>query len=202
MRIGIDIDGVLTDIERWQLDYGSKYFYNKHNINIKNYKGYETIDVFGVSRELDDEFWKTYFKDYAINVDARKFAGEVIGKLRKDGNQIYIIPARASFLSHSADVMTIEENKHIVIEWLKKNNICYDQIIFSPEDKLDICKENNIDLMIEDKPKNIEMISTYIPVICFHANYNDFCNGTNIYRCYSWYDILYKIRNLNSLASK
>ena len=26
MRIGIDIDGVLTDFEKWQLDYGSKYF--------------------------------------------------------------------------------------------------------------------------------------------------------------------------------
>lgn len=26
MRIGIDIDGVLTDIEQWQLDVGGKYF--------------------------------------------------------------------------------------------------------------------------------------------------------------------------------
>lgn len=26
MKIGIDIDGVLTDIEQWQLDYGSKFF--------------------------------------------------------------------------------------------------------------------------------------------------------------------------------
>ena len=26
MRIGIDIDGVLTDIEQWQIDCGSKYF--------------------------------------------------------------------------------------------------------------------------------------------------------------------------------
>ena len=33
MRIGIDIDGVLTDFEKWQLDYGSKYFlkYNKES---------------------------------------------------------------------------------------------------------------------------------------------------------------------------
>lgn len=27
MRIGIDIDGVLTDFERWQLDVGSKFFF-------------------------------------------------------------------------------------------------------------------------------------------------------------------------------
>ena len=36
MRIGIDIDGVLTDIEQWQLDYGSKFYFEKYvrNINI------------------------------------------------------------------------------------------------------------------------------------------------------------------------
>lgn len=28
MRIGIDIDGVLTDIEQWQLDVGGKFFQN------------------------------------------------------------------------------------------------------------------------------------------------------------------------------
>ena len=26
MRIGIDIDGVLTDFEKWQLEFGSKFF--------------------------------------------------------------------------------------------------------------------------------------------------------------------------------
>ena len=27
MRIGIDIDGTLTDIEKFQLDFGSKFFF-------------------------------------------------------------------------------------------------------------------------------------------------------------------------------
>lgn len=190
MRIGIDIDGVLTDIEQWQLDYGSKYFYEKYNINIKNYKGYETTDIFNVSDEMDEEFWKVYFRDYSVNVEPRKFASEVIDKLRSLGNEIYIITARGSFLTHSRD---IEENQSIVIDWLKRHNINYDKIILSPEDKLEICKQNNIDLMIEDKSRNIELISSEIPVICFHANYNESCNGPNVYRCYSWYDILYKI---------
>ena len=34
MRIGIDIDGVLTDIEQWQLDYGSKFYFEKYNKQI------------------------------------------------------------------------------------------------------------------------------------------------------------------------
>lgn len=196
MRIGIDIDGVLTDIEQWQLDYGSKFYFEKYGKEIQNNEGYETTEIFKVDSKLDDEFWTEYFKDYSINVDVRKLASEVIQKLKQDGNEIYIITARGSFLSHSASVMSIEDNKNIVLEWLRKNEIEYDKIIFSPEDKLSICLENNIDVMIEDKVDNINKISTRIPVICFHAGYNKNCKGNNIFRCYSWYDIYSKISSI------
>lgn len=196
MRIGIDIDGVLTDIEQWQLDYGSKFYFEKYGKEIQNNEGYETTEIFKVDSKLDDEFWTEYFKDYSINVDVRKLASEVIKKLKQDGNEIYIITARGSFLSHSANVMLFEENKKIVLEWLRKNEIEYDKIIFSPEDKLSICLENNIDVIIEDKPANINKISTRIPVICFHAGYNKNCMGDNIIRCYSWYDIYSKISSI------
>ena len=196
MRIGIDIDGVLTDIEQWQLDYGSKFYFEKYGKEIQNNEGYETTEIFKVDSKLDDEFWTEYFKDYSINVDVRKLASEVIKKLKQDGNEVYIITARGSFLSHSARVMSIEENRNIVLDWLKRNEIEYDDIIFSPEDKLSICLENNIDVMIEDKVDNINKISTKIPVICFHAGYNKNCIGNNIMRCYSWYDIYSKINSI------
>ena len=196
MRIGIDIDGVLTDVERWQLDYGSKFYYERYQKEIVNFEGYDTNQIFNVDDKLDEEFWREYFKEYSLNVEARKFANEVIDKLKQEGHQIYIITARGSFLSHSADVMSIEENQQIVLNWLKNNHINYDKIIFSPEDKLDICKENNIDLMIEDKVDNINKISKIIPVICFHAGYNKDCKNSNIIRCYSWYDIYIKINKL------
>ena len=196
MNIGIDIDGVLTDVERWQLDYGSKFYYERYQKEIVDFEGYDTNQIFNVDDKLDEEFWRKYFKEYSLNVEARKFANEVIDKLKQDRHQIYIITARGSFLSHSADVMSIEENQQIVLNWLKNNHINYDKIIFSPEDKLDICKENNIDLMIEDKVDNINKISKIIPVICFHAGYNKVCKNSNIIRCYSWYDIYSKINKL------
>ena len=193
MRIGIDIDGVLTDIEKFQLEYGSKYFY-KRNKTIVNYKGYETTDVFGVSLTEDDEFWNNAIKEY-IKEPARNYASEVIQKLKDDGNEIYIITARSSNLTY-IDTIDTEQMRNIVREWLKKYNIYYDELIFSKEDKLEICLENKIDVMIEDKPKNIMEISTKIPVICYHANYNDTCINDNIYRCYTWYDIYNRINNL------
>lgn len=122
MKIGIDIDGVLTDVEQWQLDYGSKYYYEKYGMRIKNYKGYEASEIFDVDKKLDDEFQNEYFRDYSINVETRKFANEVIDKLKEE-NEIYIITARGSFLSHSTGVMSIEENRTIVLNWLEKNQI-------------------------------------------------------------------------------
>ena len=179
MRIGIDIDGVLTNIEQCQLDMGSKNIFEKYNKEIENAKGYNLKEIFNIKENLDDEFWREYLFDYAENEPARKHSNEVTNKLKKDGNEIYIITAR--YLTDRDD----EDGKrmrNIVINWLKKYNIYYDEIIFSPEEKLDICMKNNIDLMIEDKASNINKISKYIPVICFDARYNQKCIGKNIYR--------------------
>ena len=194
MRIGIDIDGVLTDLEQWQLDFGEKFF-SKYNKRVVNRDGYETHEIFDVEEALDDLFWNKYYKDYTTNVEVRKFASEIISKLKNEGFEIYIITARGNWLP-TDNSMTKDECNNIVIDWLSKNNIKYDKIIFSPEDKLDICLNNNIDIMIEDKVDNINKISSKLPVICFHAGYNKECEGTNIIRCYSWYDVYLTINKI------
>lgn len=192
MRIGIDIDGVLTDFEKWQLEVGSKFFI-KYNKNIVNPSGYDSKDVFDATKEMDSLFWHDYLYDYAKNEPARKFAGEVIDKLKNMGYEIYIITAR--YLTNRNDELG-KEMRNIVTKWLEENNINYNKIIFSPEDKLEICKENNISIMIEDKVENINNISKIIPVVCFNAAYNKECNGKNIFRAYTWYDVYYQITNI------
>lgn len=192
MKIGIDIDGVLTDFEKWQLEVGSKFFI-KYNKNIVNPNGYDSKDVFNATKELDSEFWRDYLYDYAKNEPARKFAGEVIDKLKDKGYEIYIITAR--YLTDRNDDLG-NNMRNTVINWLKENNINYDKIIFSPDDKYEICKENNINIMIEDRVENINNISKIMPVICFDAAYNKMCNGKNIFRSYTWYDVYYQIMNV------
>lgn len=185
MRIGIDIDGVLTDIEQWQLDCGGKFF-SKLNKSVVNKDGYEITEIFNVSDELDSQFWNEYLYEYVTKEPSRKYASEVIKKLKDSGNEIYIVTARYLTDRNTEDGQRMRK---IVIDWLKQENIVYDKIIFAPEDKLQICLENNIDVMIEDKVANIEKISTRLPVICFHAGYNKHCKNDNIYRAYTWYDI-------------
>ncbi len=195
MKIGIDIDGVLTDIEQWQLDYGSKIIFEQYNKNIRNSNGYNIKEIFNIEERLEDEFWEKYIYEYAIKEPARKFSGEVTNKLKKDGNEIYIITAR--YFTDREDENG-QKMRDIVINWLKENKIYYDKIIFSSEEKLDVCIKNNIDLMIEDKVENINTISKEIPVICFDSRYNKECKGKNIYRGYSWYDIYAKIEDIKN----
>ena len=185
MRIGIDIYGVLTDIEQWQLDCGGKFF-SKLNKSVVNKDGYEITEIFNVSDELDSQFWNEYLYEYVTKEPSRKYASEVIKKLKDSGNEIYIITARYLTDRNTEDGQRMRK---IVIDWLEQENIVYDKIVFAPEDKLQICLENNIDVMIEDKVANIEKISTRLPVICFHAGYNKHCKNDNIYRAYTWYDI-------------
>lgn len=151
MRIGIDIDGVLTDIEQWQLDVGGKFF-SKFNKSVLNKDGYEITKIFNVSDELDSQFWNEYLYEYVTKEPSRKYASEVIKKLKDDGNEIYIVTARYLTDRNNEDG---EKMRKIVVNWLAEQKIDYDEIIFSPEDKKENCKKYNIDIMIEDKVDNI-----------------------------------------------
>ena len=114
---------------------------------------------------------------------------QTIAKL-KETNEIYIITAR------NEDGLPPESYGHMqemVVNWLKHQNIAYDKIIFTKGSKLPYCLENNIDVMIEDSPRNILDISSKVPVLCFDNQYNEKMDGENITRVYSWYDILKKL---------
>ena len=83
-------------------------------------------------------------------------------------------------------------------EWLERYEIEYDKLIFAKDsEKLEKCLENNVDIMIEDSPRNIRNISSKVKVIKFDCQYNKDVIGSNIINAYSWYHI-YRIIKENS----
>lgn len=198
MRIGIDIDGVLTDVEKFSVDYFSKYCV-ENDIDFKIVgSNYEVYKSFNVSKDYENAFWKEYLEFYAVNEKARPFASEVIKKLKEEGNEIYIITAR--WLTNRDDKAG-ENMRTLVKTWLEENEIVYDKLVFSKaskEQKVQEIEENEIDLMIEDNPRNITELSSIVKVICYDASYNRNCENENITRCYSWYDIYRAIKSLKA----
>lgn len=124
MRIGIDIDGVLTNIMQYICDYSSKYFFEKYgNLNI-NFDVYSLAEMFHVSEEEAIESYVSILENYATNEVARPFASEVIKKLKQEGNEIYIISSRC--INDWGNLNGRMFN--IAKEWLKNNDIIYDKL--------------------------------------------------------------------------
>ena len=186
MRIGVDIDGVLNDIGGWHYSCGYK-FCIENNID-RGFKPYEYLieKQFFLTEKENNKFWKEYIFDLMVSIPTRSYASRVINELRNMGHQIVILTARDNrYLTNQyANTMNF-----YVEEWLKKNNIEYDEIISGRGNKKDKCLKNNIDIMIEDKANNVLEISNHIPVLCFDAPYNLEVNKDNVTRIYSWYQI-------------
>lgn len=198
MRIGIDIDGVLTNLEQFLCDYGTK-FNVENDIPMKiQTEYYDEKEAFSWTDEQALSFWNQYLEDYVRNYPVREFAAGVIQQLKQEENEIYIITARNEYgLPREASGKMPEFTK----EWLEKNHIVYDRLIFTEGSKLKYCVGNYIDVMIEDSEKEVKEIETKIPVLCFSTCYNTKAEGKNITRVYSWYDILDKIHQLKCRKS-
>lgn len=82
MRIGIDIDGVLTNLQEYYMNHAIKFAYeNNIDITVQPEKYEEVIKW---SKEAEESFWKIYSRKYSENVLLRPFAKEVIQKLREE----------------------------------------------------------------------------------------------------------------------
>lgn len=200
MNIGIDIDGVLTDVRQFIIDKGLKYCEENKEGELVNPDAYNSDEVFNWDKETDTDFWVKNIFSYAENNPVIEGASENIQKLKDDGHKIYIITAR--WLTTDEDGELFEGNpgekmRNIVKNWLAKNNIIYDEVIFSGSDKLNSIIENNIDVMIEDSPKNVLQLSQFTKVLCYNWPYNSEVEGKNIYRCNNWNEIYTKIVELN-----
>ena len=195
MKIGIDIDGVLTDLERTTIDFGTKMCIEENWPITIDLSKYWEVEAFGWTSEQADKFWNKYLVEYVTQSPARRFAKEIISKLREERNNIYIITARDESGMPPEYYGKMQE---LTRGWLEKYEIEYDKLIFAKDsEKLEKCLENNVDIMIEDSPRNIRNISSKVKVIKFDCQYNKDVIGSNIINAYSWYHI-YRIIKENS----
>lgn len=183
MNIAFDGDGVLTDLETYQIEHGKKYFKNIPEEQIDRTE-IDIKEIFNCTSEEREKFWIKYIWKYCLSEKPRENIAATIRKLKSEGDKIYIITGRAH---------TTEQNvtgalfRKMMIYWLDKNNIPYEDIVFcseknSAEDKVKACLKYNIDVIIDDKKENIEELNKITKVICFDAEYNRCYNHPNVPR--------------------
>lgn len=193
MRIGIDIDGVLNDIHAFIIEYGIKFCDELGKYKLENINAQWSKEMFGWSTETAHELWDKYGDEFYMRASVREFASKVIEKLKLDNNEIYIITARCN----GDDWFPIgikDEAEEITVGWLKEKQIVYDKICFGSKDKVKVCKENDIDVMIEDDPKNIDSLMGSISTIIFDNPYNRLDKYNKVARASNWNDIYDMLR--------
>lgn len=196
MIIGIDIDDTLNNEYQFMIDFGTMYCNKIGKYSLKNIDTIESHYMFEWGEKTAHQFWNTYMETFC-KLPAIPFSGEVIKKLKSEGHKIYIITAREKNDPWFPKNMA-RDLENITIKWLLDNGINFDKIFFSCEDKGKVCKENNVDIMIDDDPRNIDKLIGNTNVFVFDKPYNRKPEYDIVTRVYSWYDAYEKIKKLNA----
>lgn len=185
MRIGFDIDDVITDTSSSMKEYIIKY-----DTNGELTKNIEDIMRGDASTPFIEKFFIDNFLHIAGNAKIKENASKVINNLFNNGNEIYLITARGEQrkIFHDTEALTLN--------YLKQNNICYTHIIFNAIDKAKICKDYKIDLMIDDSIKHCETVQNEgIKSILFTSVVNKSL-PTTVTRVDNWLELEEKIRKI------
>lgn len=199
VKIGIDIDGVINDQERFHLECGKQFCRKYHLSCVPDLTAYEVQDIFNWAEPDYRRFQREYYQDFFLTDRyIRAHAKETIRNLRKK-HQIYIITARKPTLPERLGCPGAVDN--ITEKWLKDAGIAYDKFFRAPTilKKWAILKHHQIDLMIEDSPAFLAQSASFrsITAVCFDAAYNrDFPGAETVLRIYSWREAFNLINNL------
>ena len=192
MKIGVDIDDVLTEHDQYYLDCGYKFIYDNSLPPPVDPDGIE-LKKFDWDEDTRNRFRALYYADYYDNAPVRRFAVEVLSKLRAEGHEIIILTGRR-LGTHKTPEGELQRKR--TRAWLDKNGVPYDRLVFADLPKRREITELGIELMIDDNPVNISRICDLTRVFCLDTRHNRNIECENTTRVYSWYDIYMKIHDL------
>lgn len=187
MRIGIDIDDTITDLQEDLLTEALKYDVSLRGSGMIYPERHYIAQRFDWSEDEKEYYLGKIRWDVMNNAKIREGVIEVLETLRNEGNEIIFITARCDRYNGN-----YHEDTH---KWLKENKIPFDKLITNARDKGIVCKEEEIDVFIDDQERhcilaNAAGIKTIFFDIDNARKENDFVV------VYSWHDILNKIHQL------
>lgn len=182
MRIGLDIDGCMTDFS----DHLEQLLIRDYGLREVDKKSYAILEQVGIySKEDQKEFFKKH-KDYFNSFEAKNGCSLGIRLMKFMKNNDYLILTARPYDE------AIETEK-----WLQKNGIFINDIYFGCENKIGVCKWKKIDVMVEDNISNAEILANNgIKVLLMDAPYNEKLEHENIKRCHTWGEVYKEINEL------
>lgn len=151
MKIGIDLDGVVMDSESTFRTYDEIFDIDilKGN-NLVNREEPKFQERYNWTEEQEKEFISKYFLTVSRESNLMSGFTAVYKRLKEQGHEFVVITARGGHL---------KEMKDDAIRILEENKIEFDKYYWCVEDKLEICKKENVDVMIDDDWKIIKRLA-------------------------------------------
>ena len=195
MKIGIDIDDTTVITVKSMIKYADLYDTKilgrkgtNGNLGLIQNRYYLKV-LYGWDDKTKFDFFDTYYKNVLEECVPMPNAPETITKLKEEGNEISFITARLTQIKNC-------DTENITINTLKDNKIPYDKLIINASDKLKFCKENEIEIFIEDSYdtcKQLEEsgIKTYLMTTKMNQN----IDAGEIERVKDWNEIYQKVKS-------
>lgn len=180
MRIGIDIDDVIAETS-----VSIKEFIEKYDTTDDISKYMVEIMRAHFSTKVVKDFFDKYSLAIIKNAKVKSHASEVLSRLINAGNELYMITSRGE--------QKFKGSENFTLEYFKTNNIPYTKILFNSFEKASICKENQIDVMVDDSAKHcMEIQEEGMHSILFTSDVNKEIN-VPITRVNDWLELEEKL---------
>ena len=191
MNIGIDIDNVISNFDEVLKKEFLIHDKELRNTGIINPEAPMTKGMFDWT---DDEIYTFYLENIGRitpSLDVIEGAKEYKKKKKNDGHTIVIITGR--------DKRIFKNPKEVTKEWLEKNNIYYDELVFKKTpNKIEECKNYKVDIMLDDLAINVKKlrennVNAYLVRTRYNENYS-----LNMPMLLNWEDIYNFIKKMKS----
>ena len=152
MRLGIDLDGVVFDSEKDLRICCELYdmFELKRNSKVAE-KEIRFEERFSWTKEEAMEFLKKYHPGIVENSNYMPGAKKILKMLKEEGHELVVITARGGF---DQNIITLTDKR------LKNDDMdIFDNYFYAALDKAKVCKDENIDIMIDDSNENCKNTS-------------------------------------------
>ena len=190
MNIAIDFDGVLFDTE--SMFRALSQIYNlKIGGQVVDSEKLRFQDRYNWTWEQCEQFIGEYMLDIQRDAPVMPYAKSVIKALSKH-HKVYAITSRGNAIDGEID---ITNNR------LKYEGIEFEQVIYNSSNKVESCKQLNIDLMIEDWEGHIvNLANSGIKCLYYRDNILSNFKHENVILVRDWGDIAAELVNMGLIS--